>query len=149
MGGNLNDDNFIDILDFGVFFPFFLTVSNPNTPCPPIFPHANINGDGVIDLLDLVFVAGNSLQASEPNCCGAGSASAMTGPVMAISVNELRRRGLHDLVAADIDQDGILDADDVLALIEGNVPPLPKDGSLRGAGDGKTGKPRRLRPPRR
>ncbi|GAG20257.1 unnamed protein product, partial [marine sediment metagenome] len=146
LGGNLNDDRFIDIRDFGIFFPFFLTVATSDTACGTTGPHANINGDSVVDLLDLVFVSGNSLQTSEAACCGAGAVSAVTGPVMSISVDELRRTGQHDLIAADINRDGFLDVNDIVALIEGDVPSEPNDGSLRHRKQDKAGRSERRRP---
>ncbi len=149
VGGNLNDDPFIDIRDFGVFFPFFLTVAAADTPCGTVGPHANINGDSVVDLLDLVFVTGNSLQTSEPGCCATGTVSTSIGPRMSISVDELRRAGQYDMIAADINRDGFVDVNDIIAMIEGDVPPQPGHGSLHQREQGKTGRSEHRRSPRR
>ncbi len=132
LGGNLNGDNYIDILDFGVFFSFFLTQATPNAPCGAIGPDPNINGDAVVDLLDLVFIAGNSLQSSEPSCCAPGGVAAFgdEGPVLSITVPELRARGLGHLIAADVNRDGVLDRADVVALIQ-DGPPSGSQTSLR------------------
>ena len=115
----------------GIFFPFFLTVATANTPCGTPGPHANINGDSVIDLLDLVFVSGNSLQTSEPLCCSGGRAASADGPFMSISVNELRRTRQYDLIPADVNRDGMLDVGDIVSLIEGGVPVEPVVDSVR------------------
>jgi len=143
VGGNLNDDEYIDILDFGILSSQHMTLANPDTPCgtPPL--DANINGDNQVNLLDLVIFVGNSLQASELDCCGAGSTAAASGPIEAISIRDLRRMGLGHLVAADINQDGILDMDDALALLNGAVP-SDHDGVR-----GDRGKSERRRAPRR
>ncbi len=121
LGGNLNDDEFIDILDFAVFMTQFSPPADADTPCGTIGPDANINGDNVIDLIDFVFVQVNSFQASEPNCCGMGGA-ASSGPINAISIGELRRLGLYHLRFADLNRDGMLDAEDVAAFLEGSRP---------------------------
>ena len=131
VGGNLNDDEFVDIRDFGVLFPMHLSLANPNTPCGTPGPDGNINGDNLVDLLDLVIFVGNSLQAAEPNCCGTGGVSEASGPIMAISVQELRTMGLDHMIAADINRDGILNMEDVAALMRGGTPFSGDRGSLR------------------
>ncbi|MFQ5494965.1 MAG: HYR domain-containing protein [Phycisphaerae bacterium] len=123
LGGNLNDDDSIDILDFGVFFPKFLTQAVPDMPCGFSGPDANVNGDAVVDIRDLAFVAGNSLQVSEPACCAvAGPASSSPDPVRSISIRELRARGLIELVPADANQDGVLDEIDISAMLQSGGP---------------------------
>ncbi len=122
LGGNLNDDEFIDILDFGVLSMFHMSQADPNAVCGTPAPDANINGDNQVNLLDLVIFVGNSLKAAEPDCCGFGRAAAVDGPISAISVRELRSLGLDHLVPADINRDGMLDMDDVAALMDGDVP---------------------------
>jgi len=129
VSGNLNDDAFIDILDFGVFVGEFLSPAVPNTPCGTVGPDGNINGDNVVDLIDFVFVQVNSLKASEPACCGgtvvASGEAPDEGPVSAISIRELQRRGLYHLIMADLNRDGILDEADVAAFMNG-VRPSPE-----------------------
>lgn len=122
MGGNLNDDNFIDILDFGIFIRRFLTPANANAPCGTASPDANINGDGVVDLIDFVFVQVNSLLPAEPNCCGAAIAAEAELPVESITLTELRRRGMGDLAVADLNEDGVLDYRDMSAFMGGARP---------------------------
>jgi hypothetical protein len=133
VGGNLNGDPFIDILDFGVFFPLFLTPGSASTPCGTPFPDANVNGDSVVDLLDLVYISGNSLLASEPACCGGGVASKSVdgGPVTSITIRELRRRGLGHMAVADVNRDGVLDMNDMKAFLQGDVPPSGDGSSIR------------------
>jgi hypothetical protein len=121
LSGNLNDDDYIDILDFGVLSLQHMSQASPDTPCGAPAPDANINGDNQVNLLDLVIFVGNSLKAAEPGCCGAGRPAA-DGPISAISVYELRRLGLDHLVPADINRDGMLDMGDVGALMNGQLP---------------------------
>lgn len=132
IGGNLNDDDFIDILDFGVLFPLHLTLANTGTPCGVPGPDGNINGDNLVDLLDLVIFVGNSLRGSDPECCGSPvTAGASGGPIMSITVEELRDMGLESMIDADVNRDGILDLNDVAALFGGQGIPPDGDGSPR------------------
>ena len=120
LGGNLNNDNFIDIVDFAVFFPNYLTPALANTACGTPLPHSDINGDNVVDLLDLVFISGNSLVASQATCCSAGTLASTQGPRRSITLSEARRMGLGDLSMLDVDNNGVFDFDDVAAIVSGN-----------------------------
>lgn len=149
IGGNLNDDSFIDILDFGIFINQFGSTPGANTPCGTPAPHADISGDGAVGTADFTFVQNNFLRFSEVRCDnslirggrslssaasrGVIDPSASLGPVQRISVVELRRRGLHELVAADLNRDGYLDVDDVSAFIGGARP--DHLGDIDGDGD--------------
>lgn len=150
VGGNLNDDEFIDILDFGVFFPQNLTQATPDSACGALAPDGNVNGDNVIDLLDLVFVSGNSLRAAEPNCCGTGSTASASGPITSITVRELYHLGLESMIVADVNMDGVLDMDDMREFFSGEIMnPGDGAGSLRDSLGGKLGKSHRRGRPRR
>jgi len=122
IGGNLNDDTFIDILDFGIFMSLFLTPAQQDTPCGTPSPEANINGDNVVDLIDFVFVQVNSLMISEPNCCGTGASSAQ--PLSEVSIRQLRYMGLYHLRYADLNHDGYINADDMIAFLNGDRPSI-------------------------
>jgi hypothetical protein len=136
-GGNLNDDFFIDILDFGIFTGQFGNMPGADTPCPALIPHADISGNGLVATEDFSFISANFLQAHEANCCGAPltggngygwnhavapGVAPRPGPLIQISAAELRRRGLDDLIAGDLNHDGWLDIFDIVALIEGQSP---------------------------
>jgi hypothetical protein len=128
LGGNLNGDNFIDILDFGMFMDEFFSPASPNTPCGTVGPDANFNGDNVVDLVDFVFIQVNSFKASEPECCPAAVAAASTleeGPIRSISLMDLQRRGLFHLAIADLNNDGVLDEQDIAAFLNGARPNNP------------------------
>jgi len=120
LAGNLNDDAFIDILDFATFMPQFLRPAAPDTGCGTPSPNANINGDNVVDLIDFVFIQVNSLAAREPNCCGLpGVAAEEEGePILSLDLAELRRRGLTHLRQADLNFDGVIDQADVSVFLE-------------------------------
>ncbi|MCH7831962.1 MAG: hypothetical protein IIC55_03730 [Proteobacteria bacterium] len=122
----------IDIQDFGQFVAQFgqcyfdgapVDCSGPTngaTPCGTEGPHADINGDGIADLLDFSFVSANFLVSSK-DCCCPGSTGNTVGRT-AISVVELRQMGLTDLIVADLNNDGMLDLNDMAAFLSGDVP---------------------------
>ncbi len=120
IAGNLNDDDFIDIFDFGLFTGQFGSspFSPPcGTPSPP--PHADIDGNGIAFTEDFTFIMINFLQASDTVCC---QGSAMGGGVSEISVAELYVLGLGQLAAGDLNGDGWLNELDLVAFINGARP---------------------------
>ncbi len=122
IGGNLNDDEYIDILDFGVFVGEFGPPDYPdgNTPCiSAAFPHADVNGDGFVTSLDFGFIASNFLKFREMDCFGGLRLAGDGGPVTRISTRELARRGMHSLIRADLNGDGWLDTLDVEVFMQG------------------------------
>jgi len=135
IGGNLDGfkkDNpyashdVIDILDFGMFVSQYLAVGDPNTYCQVTQgPHADINGDGIVDALDFTFVMMNFLVSSKDCCCG--PAAGTTVGRTEISVRELRALGLGDLAVGDLNNDGLLNLDDVNAFQAGDIKVKPRD----------------------
>jgi hypothetical protein len=128
-GGNLNDDAFIDILDFGIFasqyFGFF---GSGNTPCGTAGPQADINGDTSVNTGDFSFIQINFLSIRDANCCGGGGFADQDGePVTDISVADLQRRGLGSLALGDLNNDGRLNAADIAAFLLGERPRPPAD----------------------
>lgn len=120
IGGNLNDDEFIEILDFGIFVGRFGDdYGTPDTDCDTSAPHADISGDGIVDMADYTFISTNFLAAREDDCCGEPS---VAGPRDSVSVVELMRSGHEDLVIADLNADGWLDRLDVVAFLNGDRP---------------------------
>jgi hypothetical protein len=119
-GGNLNADNVIDILDFGIFVGRYNTHPSP-AACDTVGPHADIDGDGVVFVGDFSFIQQNFLNAGDAPCCGSGFAGD-AGPLARISVDELWNRGLGQLTVGDLNYDGWLDQADMSALLAGAVP---------------------------
>jgi hypothetical protein len=151
VGGNLNDDNYIDILDFGVFAgQYNLNYGTGDTTCTTPFPHADISGDGLVYTADYSFIQINFLKIQQADClslCPLGlvvaspvdttisaSGTSVTGkrvgqqppadegPLASITVQELRKRGLHDLVVADLNGDGVVDQMDMVLWMQGVRP---------------------------
>ncbi|MEW6251712.1 MAG: right-handed parallel beta-helix repeat-containing protein [Planctomycetota bacterium] len=117
LSGNLNDDAWIDILDFGVFsWQWGVNYGSGNTTCATPYPHADLTGDGVVGSGDFTAIQINYIQGREANCCGAGGDNAGT-PVTRIALAELAKLGLAELAAGDWNHDGWLDADDIDAFL--------------------------------
>jgi hypothetical protein len=127
VGGNLNDDLYIDILDFGVYVgQYLVNYGTGNTDCLlTTFPHADITGNGTVNTGDFTFIQANFLKLSEPNCCGNlnDERALAVGPVTRISVKELIRRGMPELVRADLNRDGWLDTQDIATFINNGGQP--------------------------
>ncbi len=124
LGGNLNDDKWIDILDFGVFSWKYGTKYkdgaevpgpdvNGNTTCSTGYPHADISGDGLVNTNDFNWIQSNFLKSHEANCCGQPGFRDDASAITRISVDELFAQGLGELAAGDFNGDGWLDEEDM------------------------------------
>lgn len=132
IGGNLDGwkkDNpnashdVIDILDFGQLVSQWLAdYGSGDTPCGTEGPNADINGDGVVDLLDFSFVSMNFLEDSKDCCCPGSASLGNTEGRTSIPVAELKRNGMGDLSVADLNADGVVDMADMQALLQGVRP---------------------------
>lgn len=130
VGGNLNGDPFIDILDFGVFIAEFGTSPGADTPCGASQPHADISGDGIVDSADFTFIGINFLASSELGCDGNLLVASDdrpgvledTGPLASVTLHELESRGLGRLSGADLNGDGSLDQADIASFFSGVRP---------------------------
>jgi len=157
IGGNLDgwkksnpnaSHDIIDILDFGSLVAEWESsydsdndqVPDGNTPCALYGDgatgqnHADINGDGLVDLLDFSFIGMNFLDNSKDCCCPGSASLGNTVGRTEITVRELREQGMSDLTVADVNADGKVDMADMAALMQGVRPNLKandggKDGS--------------------
>jgi len=153
IGGNLDGwkkDNpasshdVIDILDFGSIVAEWLatydsngdSIPDGNTPCG-VFDstHADINGDGLVDLLDYSFISMNFLEDSKDCCCPGSSSLGNTNGRTEISVRELFESGQGDLAVADLNADGTVNLADMAALMQG-VRPAQKPADRGGKDSG-------------
>lgn len=119
IGGNLDGNTVIDIGDFGAWLGAFMEPgpSDPDTTCNDLIVHADINGDGWVDVADYTFVLINFFNTEPLSCCG-GGAPITDPPIERISLTDLERRGLVELSAADLNEDGYLDLADMLLVSE-------------------------------
>jgi T5SS/PEP-CTERM-associated repeat protein len=124
VGGNLNDDQYIDVLDFGTYSSQFGMNVGADTDCSTPAPHGDISGNGTVDTGDFTFIQQNFLQTKEADCdCGSPlMAGDPAGPRSAISVAELIAMDMAELVVADLNADGMLDVLDMIAFINGDRP---------------------------
>ncbi len=143
VGGNLDgydgalgvpSTNAIDITDFGVFVSQYPSAGGSgDTPCGTAGPNADINGDGMVDLLDFTFISMNFLEDSKDCCCpGSSAGDGAPSGRRSISVADLRANGMADMAVADLNNDGVVDTADIAALLEGQMP-SKKGPTRRGA----------------
>jgi hypothetical protein len=134
-GGNLNDDCVIDILDFGVFLgEFGADYGSGDTDCSTEAPHADINGDGLVDDTDYGFIEGNFLEVNKENCCGAvadgcnppgGGGQTTQALIIDNKGRVLSTPVTPKLQRADLNGDGVLDFAD-FELFQAGERPAPK-----------------------
>jgi hypothetical protein len=110
----------IDILDYGTFVAEWgMDYGTGDTTCSTVGPHADIDGDGNVDLDDYAFIQMNFLMTAKL-CCGVEGLPAAA--VTSISVRELRETGRGELAVADLNGDGMLDMNDMNAFAQGVRP---------------------------
>jgi hypothetical protein len=115
--GNVDGNGTVDILDFGTFVNQRGQTLAVNTSAGTLVPHTDLNASGQVTLADLTFIQANIFKVDEQ--CTAADAPK---PVHRITVRELRRLGLGDLAAADINRDGVLDEADLALVLQGVEP---------------------------
>ena len=124
--------NAIDITDFGMFVSQYPTELPADTPCGTDGPHSDINGDGLVDLLDFTFISMNFLEDSKDCCCPGSAAIAPSGRT-SITNRELSANGMGDLTVADLNRDGVVDMTDMQLLLQGEVPTKGSNRTRTGA----------------
>jgi len=128
----LSSLDLVDILDVGSIIGEWLEPYDSDgdldpdghTPCGEFTTtHADMNGDGLVDLLDYSFVAMNFLKSSI-DCCCPGSVARAPG-LTEVTVEELIRGNRRDLVPVDINRDGVLNLRDISLFMQGQRPTRP------------------------
>ncbi len=132
IGGDLTNDNLIDIRDFGLFAGQFGPISTATTQWP--VKNADISCDGVVDSADFGYIQIHFLLSGDGQVAEASAASADvkgTGiasvtpasndsgvALTSISVRDLARiAGMKAAINADVNQDYIVNATDVQLFI--------------------------------
>ncbi len=123
VGGNLNGDNLIDSLDLALFRDQYLSTVDIDTPCGTAPVHSDINGDGIVDVLDFSFIDLNFLAHDKAACCPGGASAAAASPMTEIPLRDLESMGLGHLIDGDLNGDGVLGVDDIVAWMQGQRPP--------------------------
>ena len=106
--GDSNDDDLIDILDFGVFL-------GDRGADATRRGRSNFNSDLAVSNGDFGFISLRFLLSGDT--CGAFDAPGQ--PLSRISVRELRRRGLGNMTKADFNRDGWVDTTDMTIYMQG------------------------------
>jgi hypothetical protein len=88
--------------------------------------HADIDGDGCVGPSDYAFITRNFLVSSKDCCCGP-SAADLPPALAEVTIEELRQMGEDDLIVADLNGDGVVNADDMEAFTQGVRPAKPND----------------------
>jgi hypothetical protein len=124
--GDSNDDDLIEIVDYAMWIIDF-GLSTPSG-------RSNFNGDALVNNSDLSFIGINFFTVGEG--CTSG-ADAPQHPRDRIHVKELRRMGLGELAAADLNHDGWVDTRDMQMAMQGaggrSQPAAPRATSEAGA----------------
>lgn len=103
--GDSNDDNAIDVLDFGIF------IGDIGLTTPAA--RSDFNSNGVVQNADFTFISLNFLRTGET--CGAFDGAE---PRSRIAVRTLRRAGLGEAAAGDLNRDGWLDEHDIAYYLQ-------------------------------
>lgn len=119
IGGNVNNDEYIDILDFGGYIGLFGTFPGADTDCSASL-NADFDANGSIGTEDFTFIQANFLRFRDNDPCGNQlqiPANQPGGPVTDISVVDLARLGLRNLARADRNLDNRLNTLDVAQVL--------------------------------
>ena len=106
--GDSNDDDLVDVLDFGMYVADRGVGKNP-------LSRSNFDRNPVVNNADFSFIGLNFLLTGDA-CGGAFNGGA---PRERVSVKDLRRAGLGHMVEADINGDGWVDATDMALAMQG------------------------------
>ncbi len=112
VNGDLNDDNSIDVIDWGVYVVRAGTQAAVDTDCETEAFHACFNGDGMVSGDDGNFILENILQGGAAGCSPADSALVAR---TSITVRDLERIAGKDAWKADLNRDGVVDLRDISA----------------------------------
>ncbi len=127
IGGDLDGNNAIDILDFAVYsWRYGTRYPDGDTNCATQRPHADVSGDGLVQTADFTFIATRFLWVGDGPC---GSRGRDETPRARMAVSELTAAGLGHLAIADLNRDDWIDAADMVLHAAGQVP-TPRRGDL-------------------
>ena len=111
INGDLDDDNVVNVVDWGVLVVRVGMAAAVNTDCTTVGFHADFDGDGTVTNAD-----GNRLLQSflVQGDTGCNAFNANSGPVVTrISVADLSVIAGMNASAADMNRDGVVDAKDI------------------------------------
>jgi len=114
-GGDATNDNWVDILDFGVFAGQY--VDGKTHPLAPPARDADFTCDGVVDTNDFTFIQIGFLRTGDAD---PGYAVAAAGqPRSSVTVKELAKIvGMRAARKADVNNDGVVDTTDMKLFMD-------------------------------
>jgi len=112
----------VDILDFGVYVNQWGWSGDADTTCSTTFPHPDMDGDGVVDVVEFGLITTHFWAHGDPPCCGSRTLGGQRGPRDSITLAELAALGLSELAVADLNGDGVVDTADIEAFMSGATP---------------------------
>ncbi len=123
VSGNLDDNDFINAADFGIFIGQQMLVMPQvgDSPCDQMGTNADLDCNGGIGGGDFTVLFFNFGSSSEPGCCET-IAQAPKDPGMRLSVKKLRSEGRFEMIPADLNEDGWIDIKDLEAYADGARP---------------------------
>ena len=111
VNGDLNDDNLVNVIDWGIVVIRIGTSAAVNTDCATDGFQCDFNGNGQVTDFDGQYVLDSFLATGDTGC---GLPPTMLAQaVTRISVKELSAIAGADASAADINRDGVVDARDM------------------------------------
>jgi len=116
-GGDANNDNLVDILDFGLLVANFGTSPGANTFIGQLGPHLDFSGDGVVGTADYTYIQINFLLVGDSP---PGNYLNMPGqPKKAATVKEMIRAGVPHAEKYDLNGDGWITYDELQRVLFG------------------------------
>lgn len=127
VGGDFNEDNFIDIIDFAIYVNRYgHNYGSGDSGCSSSSYNGDASGDGLVATEDFSFIQTGFLSFGDDTCC---SARPHGQPRRSITLDELATLGLSALAPADLNHDHVIDEQDIAAYLAGQLPgirPLPE-----------------------
>jgi hypothetical protein len=123
--GDSNDDDTVDILDYGFWLVDRSTAANPTRASDA---RSNFDGNTMVNNGDFSVIAANFFKVGESCTPGAQGPS----PRDRVTLKELRRAGLGHLAVADLNGDGWVDTNDIQLYMQGGAQqPKPVDPTVQ------------------
>lgn len=117
IGGDANNDNLVDILDFGLLVANFGTTPGANTSIGQPPPHLDFSGDGVVGTADYTFIQINFLQVGDTP--PGNFLFERQTPRKSATVKEMIQAGVKHAEKYDLDGDGWITYDELVRVLFG------------------------------
>jgi hypothetical protein len=141
VNGNLNGDIHVDVLDYVTYLNCVATNPNPgaDTPCGTPMAHCDLNGDGLVSLLDFSFILVNLFNDAKAGCDAVCFPSAtpqsVTEAVESLDLDAFIAAGFDASLfeIADVDNDGDVDVPDMALYLQNGGTTDVRDRVIKGS----------------